>query len=138
MHKGFTLIELLLTISIIGILTTVLLVNVLGFRERSRDVTRKKDLRTIQTALELYRSDASDYPASLPACNASLSYGTVIYIRKMPCDPKTGTGYGDGSKYAKTGATYTLTVCLENEKDSEKDATTLGGCSPASFTVYSP
>ena len=48
-EKGFTLIELLVTIAIIGVLSSVLLVNLSGFRVRTRDVQRKRDLRTLQT-----------------------------------------------------------------------------------------
>ena len=67
--KGFTLIELLVAISIIGVLSSFLLANFVGIRQRARDGVRKSDLRQIQSALELYRSDQSKYPDSpLPGC----------------------------------------------------------------------
>ena len=63
---GFTLIELLVVIAIIGILTTFLVANFVGVKSRARDGQRKSDLRNIQAALEIYRSDKSVYPSSIP------------------------------------------------------------------------
>lgn len=134
---GFTLIELLISIAIIGVLTSAFLMNLSGFRERTRDTTRKKDLMTIQTALELYRADASQYPNSLPACNAGLQLSGVTYLKQVPCDPDTNTRYN----YQTNGtppSTYTMFACLENANDKEKDNPKKAGCSRASFTVLSP
>lgn len=131
--RGFTLIELLVAIAIIGILSSILMVNLSGFRERTRDTTRKKDLRTIQTALELYRADTSSYPASLPSCGTDISNGGVAYLKKLPCDPVTGSKYN----YTTPGSGYEIYACLENIHDSEKD-TNKGSCSKAKFTVESP
>lgn len=136
-HNGFTLIELLVTIAIIGILSSVLLVNLSGFRERTRDVQRKRDLRTLQTALELYRADLSSYPSSpLPTCGADFKNpdNQIIYLKKTPCDPLTKESYG----YLVDSNTYTLFACLENETDAEKDTSKRTECSKASFTVVSP
>jgi prepilin-type N-terminal cleavage/methylation domain-containing protein len=129
--RGFTLIELLVTIAIIGILSSILLVNLQGFRERTRDIQRKRDLHEIQTVLELYRSDVSSYPAALPNCGSSLTNGSTVYMQKIPCDPLTNNKYS----YSLAGNVYTMTACLENINDSEKDATTQGGCGIASKTV---
>src|SRR5437588_640087 len=71
--KGFTLIELLVVIAIIGILATIVMVNVLSVRSRARDTQRKSDIRQIQSALELYRADQGSYPNGLPACNSALT-----------------------------------------------------------------
>ena len=132
--RGFTLIELLVTIAVIGILSSIMLVNLQGFRERTRDTGRKRDLRTLQTALELYRADTSSYPASLPPCGASLEAGNVMYLRQIPCDPLTRESYN----YITSGAVYTLFACLENVNDQERDTTPQSGCSTASLTVLSP
>ena len=134
---GFTLIELLIVISIIGILSTFFIVNVQVFRTRSRDGQRKKDLRTVQTALELYRTDAGAYPASpLPTCNQPLrdASATITYLAKFPCDPNTNTAY----TYSVSGSTYSLYACLENSSDADKDSTKQTSCTTASFTVTNP
>ncbi|MBI2195693.1 MAG: type II secretion system protein [Candidatus Levybacteria bacterium] len=71
-EKGFTLVELLIVIAIIGVLTTLLMANFIGVRQRARDAQRKSDLRQIQSALELYRSDQGSYPQILPNCQNSI------------------------------------------------------------------
>src|SRR5438045_4975974 len=90
-QKGFTLIELLIVIVIIGVLSTLVTANLIGVRQRARDGQRKADLRQLQSALELYRSDNGSYPASLPACGSPLNLGSSVYMQKIPCDP-TNTG----------------------------------------------
>jgi len=123
-HKGFTLIELLVVISIIGILSSFLLVNFVGVRQRARDGVRKSDLRQIQSALELYRSDQGSYPASLPSCGSSLqdsssSSSAIVYMKKISCDPSTGSLY----TYTVSGGnvSYSIIACLENENDFQID-----------------
>ena len=59
---GFTLIELLVVIDIIGILASVLLVNLAGTRNRAKDSAIKLEMGQIRTALESF----------------SLTYGTYV------------------------------------------------------------
>jgi len=122
--RGFTLIELLVAISIIGVLSSFLLANFIGVRQRARDGVRKSDLRQIQSALELYRSDKGTYPASpLPTCGLPLqdtSTPPVVYMQKIPCDPSSGTTaytYSVGSG----NTTYSIFACLENGNDAQLD-----------------
>ena len=61
--KGFTLIELLIVVAIIGLLASVVLVGLGGFRARGRDARRIADLRETQNALELYYTRNNAYPA---------------------------------------------------------------------------
>lgn len=121
-RRGFTLIELLVAISIIGILSSFLLANFVGVRQRARDGVRKSDLRQIQSALELYRSDQGSYPFPLPSCGLPLqdtSTPPVVYMQKIPCDPSTGAIYvytvGAGN------TTYSIIACLENGNDAQVD-----------------
>ena len=138
-NKGFTLIELLIVIAIIGVLSTLLMANFIGVRQRARDAQRKSDLRQIQSALELYRSDQGAYPNALAACGTgvSLSSGSTIYMQKLPCDPSTGSVY----PYALTATGYTLYACLENGNDSQLDSSNNATCHTAgtySYTVQNP
>jgi len=137
--KGFTLIELLIVIAIIGVLATLLMANFIGVRQRARDAQRKSDLRQIQSALEIWRSDkgaypdgSSEYPGSCGP-GASLQSGSTTYMTTVPCDP-------NGAKYVYTGGgvSYTLYACLENSGDSQKDDPKVAGCTVASFTVKNP
>ena len=129
-QKGFTLIELLIVIAIIGILSTILTVNFIGVRQRGRDAQRKANIRSIQSALELYRSDQSNYPTTLPSCNTSLVdpvNGTTTYMKTIPCDP-----LGGSYQYQGTSTTYTLVSCLENTNDTDGTVT-----KPTGFTACS-
>src|SRR3990167_7007823 len=60
--KGFTLIELLVVVAIIGLLSTLAVVALSSARLKARDSKRLSDLKQIQTALELYYTDKSEYP----------------------------------------------------------------------------
>lgn len=143
-RKGFTLIELLIVIAIIGVLATLLMVNFVGVRQRARDAQRKSDLRQLQSAMEIYRSDNSSYPLSpLGNCGSPLTAiingKTITYMSKIPCDPNGSTSY----YYWSDGTTYKLGACLENIGDSQKDTgnSNVYGCTGTtnwSFTLTNP
>ncbi|RJQ37117.1 prepilin-type N-terminal cleavage/methylation domain-containing protein [Candidatus Microgenomates bacterium] len=118
---GFTLIELLIVIVIIGILSTFLMANFIGIRQRARDSQRKSDIRQIQSALEMYRADQGTYPlsASFSPCDSPFTSGnSVTYMQKIPCDPIDRTS---SYVYTSNGATYSIVACLENSNDQELD-----------------
>jgi general secretion pathway protein G len=139
-QQGFTLIELLVVIVIIGLLTSLGVVNYMSARARARDAQRKSNLQQIQSALELYRSDQHAYPASLPACGSSLTDAgnTTTYLKKIPCDPGSSGSYS----YTLIGSSYNLVGCLENTNDNQKDATNIapctGGTTNWSYTLTNP
>ncbi len=146
-QKGFTLLELLLVIVIIGILSSFMIVNYIGVRQRARDAKRKADLRQIQSALELYRSDQGSYlthttfPYQLNTTNCVTSNaftgGTATYMKLIPCDP-SGTSYWNNGNYYyySNGTTYTLAACLENKNDQEGIATAPSPAGSGSCTHY--
>src|ERR1035437_3945054 len=120
--KGFTLIELLIVIVIIGVLSTLLMANFIGVRQRARDAQRKSDLRQIQAALEIFRSDFGKYPQGLDisalkncTCNSNACLGSAdcltTYMQKIPTDPNgSGDSYngGDYAYQSADGTTYVL------------------------------
>lgn len=124
-QKGFTLIELLVVIAIIAILAAVVLVSLGNARQDARDSSRRADINSIMTAMELYaNNNAGAYPATgVCAANgviATASPGTVCagspladatttYISSLPTDPGT-TNY----TWSGNAAGYTLTATLEN------------------------
>lgn len=141
---GFTLIELLIVVAIIGIFAALLMANFIGVRQRARDGQRKSDLRQIQSALELYRSDIGSYPLTLafPSCGDPLTSGGSTYMQKIPCDP-----LGEAYQYSGSSTVYCLRTCLENTNDSQRDSPdnpSITGCplenctTGWSFTLQNP
>lgn len=61
-QKAFTLIELLIVIAIIALMSTIVLIAVNSARIKGRQASRVANLRSVQTALELYNQDFGAYP----------------------------------------------------------------------------
>ena len=78
-QKGFTLIELLVVIAIIGLLSTLAVVSLNNARTKSRDARRIADVKQIQTALELFFTDNSQYPTAPAAtiCDTASTLGEI-------------------------------------------------------------
>ena len=95
--NGFTLVELMVVIFILGLLTTVVVINVLPSQDRAMVEKARADIATLGQALEMYRLDNLSYPASsdglaaLTSAPASLPpsarYRQGGYIKKLPEDP---------------------------------------------------
>ncbi|MDP2638860.1 MAG: prepilin-type N-terminal cleavage/methylation domain-containing protein [Candidatus Azambacteria bacterium] len=81
LSKGFTLLELLVVIGIIGLLASILVVNLSSARRRARDTKRVSDVRAMQTAVEDYYGKNAFYPTSIGA----LVTGNFLPLR--PTDP---------------------------------------------------
>ena len=102
MKKGFTLIELLVVISIIGVLTAILMMNLVGSRERARDAQRIQDLNGVRSALRMYYSDNQVYPSSLLSLDGE-------YVSDSEALTTLNVGYTQLSN----GDGFRLTVDLE-------------------------
>ena len=61
---GFTLIELMAVIVILGILATIVAVNVSPFLQRANLEKMRADLSQIEKALELYKFNELSYPST--------------------------------------------------------------------------
>ncbi len=59
-ERGFTLTELMVVIFIIGLLATVVMINVLPSQDRAMVTKAKADISTLETALEQYKARQSD------------------------------------------------------------------------------
>ena len=62
--KGFSLIEILVVLLIIGLLTTLVVVNVLPSQDKARIEKAKADIAILENALEMYRLDNYTYPST--------------------------------------------------------------------------
>lgn len=96
--RGFTLIELLVVIAIIGVLSSVVLASLNTARVKARDAKRQTDIRSLVTAIALYRTDRGQYPSHGPngscgsvTCASTLTDDLVpAYIPEIPLDPSRG------------------------------------------------
>lgn len=61
--KGFTLIEMLVVISIIGLLTTMIIISVGRVRKNSIDTRRKANLENVRGAITMYYSVKNSWPS---------------------------------------------------------------------------
>jgi len=127
--KSFTLVELLVVIFIIGVLAALIIANVSSTRVKARDAKRKADLKSIQTAIEMY-IDANGYPPgtagklykSLFLTSSNNQYdwqddwpddlktALAPYIATLPKDPlhpndMTYISWDDSSSSCKTDST---------------------------------
>lgn len=151
-QKGFTLVELLVVVAIIGVLSALVMANLVGIRQRARDAQRKSDVRQIQSALELYRADLGSYPntTGYTACSTialtnngwvSDTTNLTVYLKSVPCDPSGSGAYNNGVYYyTSSGSTYTLGACIENASDTDKNVTSTnpggsGTCTSAKYFV---
>lgn len=90
--SGFTIIELLVVITIVGILSSAVMLSLNSARQRGRDAQRIADIRHIQIALGQYYDKYDRYPATIgPATNSSLV--TEGFLPSMPTDPLSRNMY---------------------------------------------
>lgn len=82
-EQGFTLVELMVVIVIIGLLATVVIINVLPATDRAAQTKVRADLSTIEQAVDMYRLENMRYPTTQEGLNALVPH----YIRRLPNDP---------------------------------------------------
>lgn len=165
-HKGFTLIELLVVISIIGLLATIVLVNLNSARVKAKSIRRVSDLHQIVLALEMYYSDNGSYPLSggtyRSECNCWGGYaadnvvpGLTPYMRVFPTDPSMDKSactscylyYSNGTDYKVLGHNITefssadylkQPTLIDPARDSGPNGCVVDGTGIWSWAVYSP
>lgn len=70
-REGMTLVEIMIALSIIGIVMTVLLVNVVGFLDQANQDATKITIRRVEDALMIYSSKhKGKYPSSSEGISA--------------------------------------------------------------------
>jgi len=121
-RQGFTLVELMVVIVIIGLLATVVAINVLPTQDKAMVGKARADIATLEQAIETYRLDNLTFPDAQsglqaltappaarrgsrprPAPPAGLArperYREGGYIRRLPEDP-----WGNAYQYRRPSA----------------------------------
>lgn len=131
---GFTLVELMVVIVIIGLLSTVVMINVMPSQDRAMSEKARADISVLEQAVETYRLDNLAYPRSEHGLGALLKappglarperYRQGGYIRRLPEDP-----WGNAYQYRQPGRQGSFDVFSygsDGVEGGEGDAADLG------------
>lgn len=134
-QTGFTLVEILVVATIISLLAAGGAISYSQFTKQSRDARRKADLEQIRSAVEMYRSNNNQYPASITVGGDICDPGgcaSGTYMKNVPNDPKSPR------TYYYTGSTndYTLGAELEQASTSScGDCETTAGTQACNYCL---
>jgi len=97
-QRGFTLIEIMVVIVIIGLLAAIVAPNLIGNIDTAAITRARGDIRSIETALNLYRLDNFRYPttdqglqALVTNPGAAFAPNWKPYLSGLPSDPWSNT-----------------------------------------------
>jgi general secretion pathway protein G len=97
-NAGFTLIELMIVVVILGLLATIIMPKILDRPEQARRMKAKVEIRGIESALALFKTDTGRFPTTSEGLEVLVSnrgikgYNADGYLDKVPSDP-WGTKY---------------------------------------------
>ena len=83
-ENGFTLVELMVVLVIIGLLATIVIINVMPAADRAAVTKAHADIATLEQGIEMYRLDNQRYPTTEEGLQVLLA---GRYIRRLPDDP---------------------------------------------------
>lgn len=86
-EDGFTLVEIMVVVVIIGLLATVVVLNVLPSQDRARTEKARADIGRIEQAVEMFRLDMGRYPTT--------DEGLEV-LMTAPADPRLAARFPDG------------------------------------------
>lgn len=108
-RAGFTLVELMVVIVIIGLLATVVAINVLPSQGKAMSGKARADIAVLEQAIETYRLDNLTFPDDAQGLQALVSppvglarperYRQGGYVRRLPEDP-----WGNPYQYRRNSA----------------------------------
>ena len=134
-RAGFTLVELMVVIVIIGLLATVVALNVLPSQDRAMVQKARADIATLEQAIETYRLDNMVFPndqqglQALRRAPAGLNqperYREGGYIRRLPKDP-WGADYQYRRNSAHDGQFDVFSFGADGREGGEGDDADIG------------
>ena len=97
---GFTLVEVMVVIVIIGLLATVVMINVLPSQDRAMREKARADIAVLEQAIETYRLETLRFPTAAEGLQSLVNPAGRDggYIRRLPQDP-----WGNPYQYAFPG-----------------------------------
>ncbi len=86
---GFTLIEIMIVVTILGLLATIVTVNAPSMIHRYRVKIARRNIQSIQNAVDIYYSEVGQYPKTLSDLVSSKDQDGIELkiIKKVPKDP---------------------------------------------------
>jgi len=134
-RQGFTLVELMVVIVIIGLLATVVAINVLPSQDRAMLGKTQADISVLEQAVETYRLDNLAFPTDQQGLEALVSapsdlarperYREGGYIRRLPTDP-WGNPYQYRRRSAHGGQFDVFSFGADGKTGGEGDDADLG------------
>lgn len=132
---GFTLVELMVVIVIIGLLATVVAINVMPSQDRAMTEKARADIAVLEQAIETFRLENLVYPtteqglAALRQAPVGLArperYRAGGYIRRLPDDP-----WGNAYQYRRPGRGglpfEVFSLAADGAEGGEGDAADIG------------
>ena len=116
--KGFTLIELLVVVAIIGVLASVVLVSLADARAKGRDSKRISDMKALQTAIEMAKTDGINPPASYAHSGTTVfNYLRPTYLQSIPIETYPATANSADLYYFCNLNTFVAGNLCHNDTD---------------------
>ncbi len=136
--KGFSLIELLVVIAIIGLLSTMAVVSLNNARVKARDTRRMGDIKAIQTAIEMYKTQQTTDVVPNGANWAAVGTQLASYMTALPSDPNNSGVYSYVyCRNATADSKYLIGAILEQNMAIQGDLDTLPGLTGTPTCVQS-
>lgn len=127
-QNGFSLVELMVVVFIMGLLATLIILNVAPVGDRSRISKARADIASLESALEQYSLDLYNYPSASDGLaalsNPPVGVDTALYrpggyIRRIQMDP-WGNPYHYEIPGTRSGGRYDLyTLGADNAPGGE-------------------
>ncbi len=132
---GFTLVEVMVVVVIIGLLATVVMINVMPSQDRAMAEKARTDISVLEQAIETYRLENLGYPPQQDGLQALLRapaglarperYRQGGYIRRLPEDP-WGNAYQYRYPGARGGAFDVFSYGSDGSEGGDGDAADIG------------